>query len=205
MKSKIYRLNIPARFFLFFWLVSAVCVHAHNSAGTPEGMTGEKTAVAVDAEQNEMEKSSIVKVGDQAPVFSVEMLDGSVFNLSEMKGKVVLLNFWATWCGPCMYEFKLIPDKILKRFEGKTDFVFIPVSRGETRETVSEKMKQLKKSGIDFPVGLDPEQAAYRLYAESYIPRNYLIDKDGKVVFTSIGYEEKEFTLLTDLIGKLLK
>lgn len=152
-----------------------------------------------------MEESSIVKIGDKAPDFSVEMLDDKIFNLSEMKGKVVLLNFWATWCGPCMKEFKEIPDKILKRFEGNPDFIFIPVSRGETHETVRKKMNQLKESGIDFPVGLDPDKAVYELYAKSYIPRNYLMDKEGKVVLTSIGFEEKEFTELADMIEQLLK
>jgi peroxiredoxin len=151
-----------------------------------------------------MEAASIVKAGDQAPDFSVEMLDGRTIKLSDMGGKVVLLNFWATWCGPCMKEFKEIPDKILKRFEGNAGFVFIPVSRGETRETVLEKMNQLKKSGIDFPVGLDPDKTIYNLYAQSYIPRNYLI-KDGKVVFTSVGYEEKTFSELVDMIEELLK
>ncbi|MDR0393966.1 MAG: TlpA family protein disulfide reductase [Tannerella sp.] len=194
MKSKISKFKIPAGFFMFFLLVSGVCVHAQNSAGT-----------TANPDRNAMEEASIVKMGDKAPAFSVEMLDGSVFNLSEMEGKIVLLNFWATWCGPCMQEFKEIPDKILKRFEGNPDFVFIPVSREETRETVRKKMEQLKKAGIDFPVGLDPDKAVYSLYAEIYIPRNYLIDREGKVVFTSVGYEEKKFAELADTIEKLLK
>jgi len=158
-----------------------------------------------DPPKNVMEKASIVKVGDQAPDFSVVMLDGRTIRLSDMKGKVVLLNFWATWCGPCMQEFKEIPDKLLKRFEGNPDFVFIPVSRGETDETVRKKMNQLKESGIDFPVGLDPDKAIYGLYAESYIPRNYVIDEDGNVVVTQIEYKEKEFAGLTDMIEELLK
>ncbi|MDR1524099.1 MAG: TlpA family protein disulfide reductase [Tannerella sp.] len=152
-----------------------------------------------------MEEASIIKTGDQAPDFSVEMLDGRFLKLSDLKGKVVLLNFWATWCGPCMMEFKEIPDKILKRFEGKSDFVFIPVSREETRETVRNKMDQLKRDGIDFPVGMDPDKAIYSLYAKSYIPRNYLIDRNGKVVHASTGYDVKEFAALAEKIEDLLK
>ena len=155
--------------------------------------------------QEDKDESSIIKIGDIAPDFTVQMLDGRSLKLSEMKGKVVLINFWATWCGPCMIEFKEIPEKILKRFEKKADFAFIPVSRGETKEIVKAKMNQLKSDGIDFPVGLDPDKVIYSKYATLYIPRNYLIDRDGKVVYTSIGYSEQEFERLINKLDELLK
>ena len=151
------------------------------------------------------EESSVIKIGDMAPDFTVEMLDGRSLKLSDMKGKVVLLNFWATWCGPCMKEFAEIPEKIIKRFEGEENFVFIPISRGESRETVQKKMNQLRRSGINFPVGLDPDKAIYESYASKYIPRNFLIDKEGKVVYTSVGYEEEEFAALADKIEEFVK
>ena len=167
-------------------------------------------AVNVNAQDNaettqaDIEATSIIKNGDIAPDFTVEMLDGRSLKLQDMKGKVVLVNFWATWCGPCMEEFKVIPEKIVKRFESN-DFVFIPISRQETRETVQKKMTQLKESGIDFPVGLDPDKSIYSKYATTYIPRNFLIDKNGKVVYTSVGYEEKEFARLIEKIEELIE
>jgi Thiol-disulfide isomerase and thioredoxins len=154
--------------------------------------------------QTDAEATTIIKNGDTAPDFTVTMLDGRSLKLQDLKGKVVLINFWATWCGPCMEEFKVIPEKIVKRFEGK-DFVFLPISRQETREAVQKKMEQLKESGIDFPVGLDPDKSIYSKYATTYIPRNFLIDKNGKVVYTSVGYDEKEFARLVEKIEELIK
>ena len=155
--------------------------------------------------QSEIEAASIVKVGDMAPDFTVKMLDGASFKLSEKKGKVVLLNFWATWCSSCMQEFNEIPEMIIKRFEGRADFVFIPVSREETFETVQKKMNQLKESGIDFPVALDPDRKVYDSYARSFIPRNYLIGRDGRVVLATTGFNRTEFEGLINKIVELLK
>lgn len=150
------------------------------------------------------DESTLIHVGDTPPDFTVEMLDGRKIKLSALKGKVVLLNFWATWCPPCMHEFMVIPEKILKPFEGE-DFVFLPISRQEKREIVTKKMMQLKEKGIGFPVGLDPERKIYSLYAKQNIPRNFLINKEGKVVYASIGYNEKEFEKLITKIEEHLK
>ena len=150
-------------------------------------------------------ESTIIKIGDNAPDFTVEMLDGRLLKLSDMKGKVILINFWATWCGPCMQEFSVIPEKIIKRFKEKTDFVFLPISRGEDRKTVQDKMNQLRRNGIVFSAGLDLDKTIYNMYASMYIPRNFLIGKDGKVVYLSIGYSENEFAELIKKIEELLK
>jgi peroxiredoxin len=147
------------------------------------------------------EQATIVKDGHIAPDFEVQMFDGSTIKLADLKGKVVLLNFWATWCPPCRAELARVQKDIIERFQGEP-FVFIPVSRGEKRETVAAFRE---KMGYTFPMGLDTESTIYKKYAETYIPRNFLIDKEGKVVKASVGYDEAEFAELIKLIEETIK
>lgn len=147
------------------------------------------------------DQTTLVAVGDEAPEFTVEMLDGSKITLSELRGKVVLVNFWATWCPPCRQEMSLVQNKIIDRFAGR-DLIFLPISRGEAREAV---VAFCQKYGYTFPVGLDLAQTIYDRYATNYIPRNFLIGRDGKIVLTSVGYDTREFEELIQTIEKTLE
>lgn len=158
------------------------------------------TASAQD-QSEEIAKTTLVKVGDKVADFTVEMLDGKTVTLSKLKGKVVLVNFWATWCPPCREELKHVQKEIIDRFKGK-DFVFLPISRGEKKATV-EAFRE--KNGYTFAMGLDPKQSIFKLFASNYIPRNFLIGKDGKIIYLSVGYDEKEFQELISAIDKALK
>ena len=147
------------------------------------------------------EQATIVKDGQKAPNFEVQMFDGSTVKLSDLKGKVVLLNFWATWCPPCRAELARVEKDIIEKFKGEP-FVFLPVSRGENRATVAAFRE---KMGYTFPMGLDTDGRVYAEYAQTYIPRNFLIDKNGVVVKASVGYDEAEFAELIKLIEKEIK
>ena len=179
------------------WLLPDGSQPAAPATDAPKTEQAKNTSDAPD----DIEATTLVKAGTQAPDFRVEMFDGTTFTLGNLRGKVVLLNFWATWCGPCREELSRVQKDIIDRFKGNEDFVFLPVSRGETRETVAAFRE---KMGYTFPMGLDPEQKIYRLYASNYIPRNFLIGKDGKAISATIGYEAPEFDELILLIERQL-
>ena len=151
--------------------------------------------------QDDIEATTLIKKGDKAPDFTVEMVDGEQITLSKLKGKVVVVNFWATWCPPCRQELKVVEKEFINRFKGK-DFVFLPISRGEAKKTVEAFRKQ---NGYTFPMGLDPKQTIYKKYASNYIPRNFVVGKDGKVIYVSVGYEPKEFAEMVEVIEKAVK
>lgn len=139
------------------------------------------------SQQDDIESTTLVKAGDVAPDFTVEMLDGTKVNLSALRGKVVLVSFWATWCPPCRLELSHMQDDVINRFEGE-DLVVLPISRGEERKTVES---YINKMGYTFPIGLDPKQTIYRKYASNYVPRSVVIGRDGVVAYVGVGYDEQ--------------
>lgn len=149
---------------------------------------------------SQSDSTTLVKVGDPAPDFTVALFDGSQLKLSELRGKVVLLNFWATWCPPCRQELTRVQKDLIDRFAGR-DFLFLPVSRGEKRSDVAAFRE---KTEYDFPMGLDSTRTIYDRYATNFIPRNFLIDRDGTVVAATIGYSPEEFDELIAAIERAL-
>ena len=144
---------------------------------------------------------TLVEVGQQIPEFSVKMFDGTTIDIKQLQGKTVLLNFWATWCPPCRQELARVQKDIIDRFQGK-DFVFLPISREDTFEKIKTFREQ---NGYTFPMGMDTDRKIFSLFALDGIPRNFIIDKNGKIVYMETGYSEKSFEELIKEIEKTLK
>ena len=151
--------------------------------------------------QDDTESTTIIKKGMEAPAFTVKMIDGTTLNSEDLKGKVVMVNFWATWCPPCRKEFTRLQKDIIDRFQGE-DFVLLPIAVDDDPDSVPTFMK---KNGYTFPVAVDPGRKVYSMFAEKYIPRNFIIGKDGKIAFQTVGYSAGEFNELIRDLEELLK
>ena len=125
----------------------------------------------------------------------------AVREMAIKRGKLVFIDLYATWCPPCRQELARVQSDVIDRFAGR-DFVFLPISRGETHQTVAAFRE---KTGYSFPMGLDPSQTVYDRYASNYIPRNFVIDRNGKVVLASVGYDPEEFDEMIKTIEKTLE
>jgi len=133
-----------------------------------------------------LDRFYVLRVNDTAKDFTVQMINGETITLSDLKGQVVLLDFWATWCAPCIREFYVFP-KIIESFK-KAPFVVLPISIDDTEEIVKNVMAQLKERGIDFNVGVDSDKSIYNLYLKGGgVPHKFLIDKNGIIRYIPSG------------------
>lgn len=125
-----------------------------------------------------------------APDFTVYDGEGRAFMLSDFKGKPVVLNFWASWCGPCRNEMPAF-DQLYKENLGKVEFVMVNLTDGNY-ETVATASEFVTNSGYSFPVYFDTASEGAMAYSVQSIPTTYFIDADGNIVSYSVGSMDKQ-------------
>ena len=164
----------------------------------------ETKAVIVEAGMHEPDSVGyIVRVGDIAPEMEMELTDGQKVKLSDLRGKVVMLQFTASWCGVCRKEMPFIESDIWQKHKANPNFALYGIDRDEPVETVKAFAE---KSGVTYPLALDPGADHFAKYADrkAGITRNVLIDKEGKIVMLTRLYNEEEFATLCKKIDEML-
>lgn len=151
----------------------------------------------------ETDDGFIVKVGDEAPDFTVTTIDGEKYKLSELRGKVVMLQFTASWCRVCREEMPFIESDIWQKHKDNPDFILLALDRDEPAERVVQFVENI---GVTYPIAPDPESKVFTKYAgaEAGVTRNVLIDRDGKVIYLTRLYEEPKFKKFVAYIDSVL-
>lgn len=137
---------------------------------------------------------------DPAPDFTLTSSTGENVRLAEQRGQVVMLNFWASWCGPCRKEMPLL-DEMSKRYSA-AGFVLYGVN---VEEDNTDAKKLIKELGVSFPILYDTESKASSLYNVDAMPTTVVIDKKGEIRFVNRGYKAGDENKYRDQIRELIK
>lgn len=172
-------------------LLLPLSIQAQTQGKLPKGVTPDSTGY-------------IIRVGQTVPDIKWTQTDGKTVSIKDLRGKVVMLQFTASWCGVCRKEMPFIERDIWQKHKDNKDFYLVGIDRDEPKATVEAFAKQ---TGVTYPLALDPGADLFAKFAlrESGITRNVLVDRDGKIVMTTRLYNEKEFQKLVKKIDSLLK
>jgi peroxiredoxin len=153
----------------------------------------------INAQEKQVYKDDyIVKTGDQAPDFMINEAGGKSYKLSDLRGRVVMLQFTASWCSVCRKEMPFIESEVWKPGIG-SGLVVIGIDRDEPLEKVLNFKKDI---GVTYPLALDPGADIFGLYAlrEAGVTRNVIIDRKGKIVFITRLFDREEFNRMKKVI-----
>lgn len=154
-------------------------------------------------EAQEEDRGYIVKIGDKAPDIDIIYTDGTRKKLSDFRGKTVMLQFTASWCGVCRQEMPFIEKDIQGKYKNNPDFALIGIDLKESREKTIQFAKDLK---ITYPLTLDPEGKSFYAFAAkgAGVTRNIIINKEGVIVYLTRLYTPEEFQGMLNVIEKLV-
>ncbi len=150
--------------------------------------------------QSELSASRL-KTGSVVPDFRFEIAPGTPAHIADYEGSIVLLNFFATWCAPCNAEFRHLQKEIWEVYKNNPHFVFFAFGRAHNWEEVRAFARQKQ---VSFAVLPDPDRKIFSLFAKAYIPRNVVLDEDGRIIYQSVGFVYQDFKALKQLLAKRL-
>lgn len=161
------------------------------------------TALQKEATLKMLEELKKSMMNEKAPVFALVDLDGKKINLTELKGKVVVVDFWATWCGPCISSFPGM-QKMVNKFkeDPNVKFIFIDTwERGDEKEKNASKF--ITSNKYTFHVLMDNEDKVVAEYKVEGIPTKFVIDRNGMIRFKSIGFDGSDDKLMNELTAMI--
>lgn len=184
---------------LYFLLLILVVVSCKNS---PKGEP-QSTEVETKSEVVADERGYIVKVGDMVPNIDINLLDGTSFNISELKGKVVMLQFTASWCGVCRKEMPFIERDIWNVYKDNPDFALYGIDLKESKEETEAFAAAIP---VTYPLTLDLEgKSFYSFCGEGAgVTRNIILDREGKIIMLTRLFDEAEFAQMVEVIDNEL-
>lgn len=146
----------------------------------------------------------VVKIGQQVPDFTTTTTDGKTIRMADLKGKVVMLQFTASWCSVCRKEMPHIESDIWKKYKGNPNFALFGIDLDEPKDIVEKFAKDIP---VTYTLLLDPKGDIFYQFAEKKagVTRNVIVDKTGKIVFLTRLYKEEEFQEMKKVIAGLLK
>ena len=144
--------------------------------------------------------ASALDVGDTPPDWSMTTLAGKPISLASLRGKVVLIDFWASWCAPCKEEMPFLEG--LHKKHGGAGLVIVGVSVDKDRENADKFIRALK---VTFPIIHDDKHTVADQYKPPRMPTSFVLDRQGKVRFVHAGYRKEDAVSLEREIAQLLK
>jgi len=151
--------------------------------------------------QADIQASTKIRKGQKVPEFDFRTTENQRYSINELRGKVVLLTFFATWCPTCQKEMPALQNRVWDQYGDNQDFFMVGIGR----EQDMNKMKEFKeKNGYDFHFAPDTGRVIYNKFAGKYIPRNVVVDSRGTSVYQGTGYDEKTIINILKLLEKEL-
>lgn len=156
-------------------------------------------AYAQNTSTREDTRGYIVKVGDMVPQFNLHLISGEQVPVSSLKGKIVMLQFTASWCGVCRKEMPFIEKDIWLKLKDNPEFALYGIDLKEDAATTERFAKSIP---VTYPITLDLKGETFDLFCSkgAGVTRNIILDKEGKIIMLTRLYDEKEFSEMVELI-----